>query len=62
MNTLGESPNVENGEVAQAPAGGDHNYPWYGLASNAKNASEAAKAIGWDEAVWDLSGDMPKLK
>ena len=62
MNTLGESPNVENGEVAQAPAGGDHNYPWYGLASKAKNASAAAKEIGWDAAVWDLSGDMPKLK
>ena len=62
LNTLGESPNVENGEVAQAPTGGDHNYPWFGLASTAKNASEAAKAIGWDETVWDLSGAEPKLK
>jgi len=24
--------------------------------------SEAAKKIGWDETIWDLSSDMPKLK
>lgn len=62
QNPLVESANVENGKVAQAAAGGDHNYPWNGVASTAKNASEAAKALGWDEAIWDLSGDEPKLK
>ena len=25
-------------------------------------ASSVAKSIGWDESVWDLSGDLPKLK
>lgn len=62
QNPLVDSPNVENGAVAQAAAGGDHNYPWNGVASTAKTASEAAKALGWDEAIWDLSGDEPKLK
>lgn len=62
QNPLVDSPNVENGTVAQAAAGGDHNYPWNGVASTAKTASEAAKALGWDEAIWDLSGDEPKLK
>mgnify|MGYP003297065527 CR=1 FL=1 len=62
LNPLVDSPNVENGAVAQAAAGGDHNYPWNGVASTAKTASEAAKALGWDEAIWDLSGDEPKLK
>ena len=61
-NPLVESANVENGKVAQAAAGGDHNYPWNGVASTAKTASEAAKALGWDEAIWDLSGAEPKLK
>ena len=61
-NPLVDSPNVENGAVAQAAAGGDHNYPWNGVASTAKTASEAAKALGWDEAIWDLSGAEPKLK
>ena len=25
-------------------------------------ASSVAKSIGWDESIWDLSGDLPKLK
>ena len=25
-------------------------------------ASSVAKTLGWDEAIWDLSGDLPKLK
>lgn len=62
LNPLYDCPNVENGTVPQAAAGGDHNYPWNGVASTAKTASEAAKALGWDEAIWDLSGDEPKLK
>ena len=62
QNPLVDSPNVENGTVSKAAAGGDHNYPWNGVASTAKTASEAAKALGWDEAIWDLSGDEPKLK
>lgn len=24
--------------------------------------SSVAKSLGWDEAIWDLSGDLPKLK
>lgn len=62
LNPLYDCANVENGTVAQAAGGGSHNYPWNGVVSTAKTASEAAKALGWDEAIWDLSGDEPKLK
>ena len=30
-------------------------------AANA-TASSVAKTLGWDETIWDLSGDLPKLK
>ena len=36
---------------------------WHGKAAAAgTTASQAAKALGWDETIWDLSGDEPKLK
>jgi hypothetical protein len=31
-------------------------------AESGKTASEVAKKLEWDENIWDLSGDMPKLK
>lgn len=37
--------------------------PYHGKAAAAgKTCSQVAKTLGWDENVWDLSGDMPKLK
>ena len=37
--------------------------PYHGKAAAAGSTiSSLAKAIGWDEAVWDLSGDKPMLK
>ncbi len=40
--------------------GGGADYCIMGTA--AKNAVESAKAIGWDETIWDLSGATPQLK
>ncbi len=54
-NVLGETDNWENKTV-------DGNTPYFGKASSAKTASEAAKALGWDETIWDLSGAEPVLK
>lgn len=37
--------------------------PYHGKAASAgETASDVAKRIGWDQTVWDLSGDMPVLK
>ena len=37
--------------------------PYHGKAAAAnETASAVAKRIGWDQTVWDLSGDMPVLK
>lgn len=36
---------------------------YHGKAAAAgETASQVAKKIGWDEAIWDLSGDIPSLK
>lgn len=37
--------------------------PYHGKAAAADaTVSSVAKTLGWDETVWDLSGDLPKLK
>lgn len=43
--------------------------PYYGTGDNttfagddAENIITAAKTLGWDETVWDLSGEMPRFK
>lgn len=37
--------------------------PYHGKAAAAgETISAVAKRIGWDESIWDLSGDEPKLK
>ena len=39
------------------------NTAYHGKAAAADaTASSVAKTLGWDEAIWDLSGDLPKLK
>ena len=40
--------------------GWKHGFPYHGKA--ATNASATAKTLGWDEAVWNLSGSVPALK
>ena len=42
---------------------GDYHCPYHGKAAAADaTVSSVAKSLGWDETVWDLSGDLPKLK
>ena len=42
---------------------GGHIYPYHGKAvATGTTCSEAAKQLGWDETIWDLSGSLPKLK
>ena len=37
--------------------------PYHGKAAAADaTPCSIAKAYGWDETVWDLSGNLPKLK
>lgn len=47
---------------ASTPAGEQYNHPYDGTASSAETASAAAKAAGWSETIWDLTGDLPELK
>lgn len=38
-------------------------FPYHGKKAGASETlSQVAERIGWDESVWDLSGDLPKLK
>ena len=42
---------------------GQYYWPYHGtVAPSGKTASAIAKEMGWDTAVWDLSGNEPKLK
>ena len=42
---------------------GDYHCPYHGkAAAEDATVSSVAKMLGWDETVWDLSGDLPKLK
>ena len=33
-----------------------------GKAATGKTASAVAREIGWDDTIWDLTGDVPALK
>ena len=38
-------------------------FPYHGKKANdSETLSQVAERIGWDKSVWDLSGDLPKLK
>ncbi|MCQ2173796.1 MAG: DUF1735 domain-containing protein [Bacteroidales bacterium] len=40
-----------------------HEFYYHGKAAAAgETASQVARRIGWDETIWDLSGDVPALK
>ena len=57
-NFVATTPDVVNGQIGDA---GNFS-PYHGTPTTASTASAAAKALGWDETIWDLSGDEPKLK
>ena len=46
--------------VTQTVSGANYNYPYHGKAFTG-TLSAAARSLGWDETVWDLSGSMPVL-
>lgn len=42
---------------------GTYNFPYHGKAAPAEaTISSVALSLGWDETIWDLSEDTPKLK
>lgn len=48
---------------AACPYAYDHAYPYHGKAAGeGVTVSALAKALGWDESVWDLSEALPVLK
>ena len=62
--TLFDQENVEN-DFPAAPSYSTETTQraYHGKAAAADaTASSVAKTLGWDEAVWDLSGDLPVLK
>ncbi len=59
-NSSPESPLVEK---AESPGSTNYNFPYHGKAAAAgATASQVAKALGWSEEIWDLSGDLPFFK
>ena len=66
MGVLHNSNNIENAKLPTTTTDANtykNAFAWHGVAAEAgKTASQAAKALGWDETIWDLSGDEPKLK
>ena len=49
--------------MAQSIGGTNYNFPYHGKAAAAgATASQVAKALGWDENIWDLSGALPFFK
>jgi hypothetical protein len=62
MNDLVDNADVENTAVTPGSVG-THNFPYHGKAAAAgMTASQAAKQLEWEEAIWDLSGAEPRLK
>lgn len=57
------SPESPLKQVAQSTGGTNYNFPYHGKAAAAgTTASQVAKALGWDESIWDLSGALPFFK
>ncbi len=54
------SPESPLKEAAKSTGSTNYNYPYHGKAAKqGATASEVAKMLGWDETIWDLSGDLP---
>ena len=59
-NATPESPLKES---VKSTGSTNYNFPYHGKAAAAgSTASQVAKALGWDESVWDLSGNLPFFK
>ena len=57
------SPESPLKESVQSTGSTNYNVPYHGKAAAAgATASQVAKALGWDESVWDLSGNLPFFK
>ena len=57
------SPESPLKEAVQSTGSTNYNYPYHGKAAAADaTCSQVAKALGWDESVWDLSGNLPFFK
>ena len=57
------SPESPLKEAAVSTGGTNYNFPYHGKAAAADaTASQVAKALGWDETIWDLSGKLPFFK
>ena len=55
-----ESPLVQ---IAESPGSTNYNYPYHGKAApKGATVSDVARSLGWDEGIWDLSGDFPFFK
>lgn len=59
-NSTPDSPLVE---TAVTPGSTNYNFPYHGkAAAKDATASQVAKNLGWDESIWDLSGNLPFFK
>lgn len=53
---------LTEGTYADDGYGWKYLYPYHGKATTLTTVSAVAKSLSWDENVWDLTGDYPKLK
>ena len=57
---------IDSVPASLVPAGSTNAYaqcPYHGkVIPSGTTVSEKARSIGWDETIWDLSGDVPTLK
>ena len=61
-NCDGENTLLTNGTYADNKYGWQYLYPYHGKSTELTTVSAVAKSLSWDETVWNLSGDYPKLK
>ncbi|MCQ2184659.1 MAG: DUF1735 domain-containing protein [Bacteroidales bacterium] len=62
-NSSASTPLTVQGTACDWTSEGCHNAPYHGkAAAKGKTASDVARDLGWDETIWDLSGDIPALK
>ena len=54
---------LTQGDLSNATVDGkQYNRPYDGRPSTEDTVSAAAKAAGWNETIWDLTGNLPELK
>ena len=66
MGVLHDSDDIEYAKLPASttdPMTYPNAFAWHGRSAEpGTTASQAAKMLGWDEAIWDLNGDEPVLK